>query len=59
MQLCKASATLEKSINAIHNTSRQKKKKSYDHMQKNTWKNLKPIYDKISQQTRTREQLLY
>ena len=28
MQLCKASATLEKSINVTHNTCRQKKKKT-------------------------------
>ena len=27
MQLCKASSTLEKSINVTHNTSRQKKEK--------------------------------
>ena len=46
MQLCKASATLKKSINVSHNTCSQKKKILYDHMQKNTWRNPKPIHDK-------------
>lgn len=60
MQLCKASATLEKSINVTHNTCSQKKKKNYMIICRKTLGEIQNRFMiKNSQQPRTREQLLF